>query len=585
MIRLLAQGGANSDGQGHEGNRLFGTLSRRAGQVFPLGHSLKAYRWQYLLTDLVAGITVGAVTVPSAMAYAQVAGLPPVIGLYAGLGAMVVFAVFSDSRQLIVGPEVALATITGATLANLSGGNPQRALQLAVMLALMVGIFCALGALIRLGFIAELLSRPILLGYLMGIALVIIAAQLPKMFGFSIPRGDFFITIWRFLTNLGQTHVWTLVFSISLLALGLVISRFWKKVPAALVLLVAALLLSHFLDLSSQGFSVVGNVQKGLPSFTLPHLSWKDIIALLPTALAMSVVAFADTITPIRAYAAKANEATSANRAFFSLGTANLASGFLGGMPISASGARTALNYSLGAKSQVSQLAGAATIAATLLVLTPVLKDLPTAALAVILVLAAIQLFDFKELASIWRAWRFEGVLAIVAMVGVAGVGVLYGLGLAIVLAVLNLLYRSAYPHDAVLGRLAGEAGYRDLTLWPEARPVPGLVVYRFDAPLFFANANHFRERVKELISSFDEPVEWLVLDMEQVFYVDSTASAMFAALLGELESMDVSVAIARMKGPVRETFARTDIAERVESLPAFPTVGEAGDYFERRSL
>ncbi len=564
-------------------NRLLDRLSELAASAFPLVRSFEGYRWPYLLTDLVAGITVGAVTIPSAMAYAQIAGLSPVIGLYAALGAMAAFAVFNDSRQLILGPEVALATITGATLARLSAGDPQRALQLATMLALLVGVLCVLGALIHLGFIAEFLSRPILLGYLMGVALVIIAAQLPKMFGFSIPSGDFFITLWRFITNLGQTHTWTLVFSIGLLTLGLVIDRYFKKVPGALLLLVLALLLSYFLDLSAHGFSVVGDIPKGLPSLSLPSLSWQDIVALIPTALAMSVIAFADTISPERAYAAKNEETVSANRAFFSLGAGNLASGFLGGMPVSASGSRTALNYSLRAKTQVSQLVGAATIALVLLFLTPILKYLPTAALAVILVLAAVQLFDFKGLASIWSAWRFEAVLAVVTTLGVAGLGVLYGLGLAIVLAILNLLYRSAYPHDAVLGRLAGMAGYRDLDLWPEANPVPGLIIYRFDAPLFFANANHFRARVNELVAASNEQAKWVVIDAEQIFYIDSTGSAAFEALLDELEQKGVTVAFARLKGPVRTAFARSDIADRIGELAAFPTVGDAVNAFEAR--
>ncbi len=515
------------------------------------------------------------------MAYAQVAGLSPVIGLYAAMGAMVAFAFFSDSRQVILGPEVAVATITGATVANLSGGDPQRALQLAIALSLMLGVFCILGGLIRLGFIAEFLSRPILLGYLMGVSLVIIVAQLPKMLGFSIPRGDFFISAWRFLTSLGQTHVWVMVFSIGLLALGLVIDMYFEKVPGTLVLLVLAVLLSYFLDLSSHGFAVVGSMPKGLPSPTLPHVGWKDITALLPTALAMSVIAFADTIAPERAYAAKNGETISANRAFFSLGAGNLASGVLGGMPVSVSGSRTALNYSLRAKTQVSQFVGAATIALILLFLTPILKYLPIAALGVILVLAAVKLFDFKELVSIWSAWRFEAVLVIITTVGVAAAGVLYGLGLAIVLAILDLLYRSAYPHDAVLGRLADESGYRDMALWPEAKKVPGLVIYRFDAPLYFANANHFRERVKELITTSSDPVDWVIIDAEQIFYVDSTGSAAFGALLDDLETKGLQLAFARLKGPVRATFARSDIANRIEGLSLFPTVDDGVKAFE----
>ncbi len=520
-------------------------------------------------------------TVPSAMAYAQVAGLSPVIGLYAAMGAMAAFALFNDSRQVILGPEVAVAMITGATIANLSGGDQQRALQLAIALSLMLGIFCVLGALIRLGFIAEFLSRPILLGYLMGVSLVIIVAQLPKMFGFSIPRGDFFISVWRFLTNLGQTNAWVMVFSIGLLALGFVLDRYFEKVPSALVLLVLAVLLSYFLDLSSHGFAVVGSISKGLPSLTLPHLGWKDISALLPIALAMSVIAFADTIAPERAYAAKNGETISANRAFFSLGAGNLASGFLGGMPVSVSGARTALNYSLRARTQISQFVGAATIALVLLFLTPILKYLPIAALGVILVLAAIQLFDFKELVSIWSAWRFEAVLVIITTIGVAAAGVLYGLGFAIVLAILDLLYRSAYPHDAVLGSVPGEAGYRDISQWPEANKVKGLVIYRFDAPLFFANANHFRERVKELVATSSEPVEWVIIDAEQMFYVDSTGSAAFEALLNDLETKGVKVCFARLKGPVRNTFARSSIAEKIDELLLFPTVGDAVNAFE----
>lgn len=560
-------------------------LSAQATNAFPVAQQVRSQGWSFLRTDILAGITVGAVTVPSAMAYAQIAGLSPVIGLYAAIGAMVAFALFNDSRQVVLGPEVAAATITGATLANLSGGDQQRALQLAIALSLMVGVLCVLGALIRLGFIAEFLSRPILVGYLMGVSLVIIAAQLPKMFGFKIPPGDFFTTVWRFLSNLGKAQVWVLIFSLGLLALGFVIDRFFKKIPGALVLLVLALLLSYFLDLSSHGFSVVGSIPKGLPSLTFPSVSLQDIKALLPTALAMAVIVFADTISPERAYAAKNSETISANRAFFSLGAGNLASGFLGGMPVSVSGSRTALNYSMRAKTQVSQLFGAATIALTLLFLTPILKYLPTAALAVILVLAAVQLFDFKELAAIWSAWKFEAFLVIITTVGVAAAGVLYGLGIAIVLAVLDLLHRSAYPHDAVLGRVAGEDGYRDLNEWPEAGQVPGLLIFRFDAPLFFANANHFRERVNVLVETSGKPVAWVIIDAEQIFYVDSTGAATLANLLDDLESKGVTVVLARMKGPVRATFARSDIAEKMEALPSFSTVGDAVAAFESGSV
>jgi SulP family sulfate permease len=556
-----------------------GALAR----FLPITAALRGIREPGRRRDLAAGVGVAAILVPQGMAYGQLAGLQPVVGLYAALGAMVLFALLSRTRQLIVGPESSLAAISAATVGGLSRGDPAQALALSAMLALLVGAILIVAGLIRLGFLAEFLSRPVLLGYIMGVALTVISSQLEKIFGFKVDGSDFFTITWRIITHLGDTQVLTLVLGVGLIVVSVALQRFAPRVPAALVVLVLGTAISAVFDLRSHGVDVIGHVPAGLPSIGIPGVSLHEIRVLGTAAGPIALLAFADSIATARSFAAKHGEEVDANRESIALGFANVGAALTGGFASSSSGSRTAVNDAAGARSQLAQLVAAVGVAIVLLLLTGLLTELPLAALAAVVIAATVKLFDFRQLRELWRLWRSEAVLAVTTLLGVTILGVLAGLGLAVALAVVNLVYRTTAPHDAVLAQAERGMAFHDITRIAQPLPVTGVVIYRFDAPLFFANATFFHRRVLELVDRSSEPVSTVVIDAAAIFYIDSTAIAMLQQLRLDLRERDASLATARMTTPVKQMLDRAGSAEPVNEEREFDTVREAVNWFRDR--
>ena len=552
--------------------------------TLPIFKTIRGYKSEWFRRDLIAGTTVAAIAIPQAMAYAQLAGAPLISGLYAALVAMLIFALFSSSRYLNVGPDATMAALVGAIVIPLSAGNVDKASGLIAMLAVLIGIIAIAGVFLRVGFIAEFLSRPILLGYMAGLALAVIASQLPKLFGIPNPsiHLNFFGTIVYVFHNLAYSSALVISFSVAVMSASLLLQMTVKRVPASLIILVTTIVLSALFGFQQLGIDTIGAIPTGLPLPDIPAVKLDEIQNLIVPAMAIMLVAYANTIATARAFAAKKNEEITIAQESFGLGISNVASGIFGGIPVSGSGTRTAVNHDNHAKTQVAQLVAGVLIALTLLFFAPTLKYLPQAALAVIIIIAVSKLFDFRELKSIWHAWRSEAILAIVTMLGVTLLGVLQGLLLAVLLAVANLIRKSAFPNDAVLGK-AADGSIRDSGRPPKTHPIPGIIMYRFDAPLYFANANYFRERVLSLIDESKEPVYWFLWDAETITSIDSTAGQMLLGLIRELRHRNITFAVARLKGPIRSVVHHTHRLNReLQHSPHYASIGDALEAYKQ---
>ena len=459
--------------------------------------TLLRYPRSYFRSDLVAGVTVGAVAVPSSLAMAELAGLPVVFGLYGTFLPLAVYGLLGTSRQHVVGPDSTLAALTAVTVAPLAmvGGevDPARYAVLAAALALAMGVMLFFAGALRLGFVADFFGKPVLLGYINGVALIVIASQLGKLLGISVGVDDFFAVVWEVLSELGDANGPTVFLSAVLLAAAIAARRFLPAVPPSLVVLALALVIAALVDLEGHGIAVVGEVEGGLPSFGLPRVGAHDFLELVLPAAAFSLVAFADLIATVRTFAQKHGYEIDANRELTAIGGANLIGGLTGAFPVSSSNSRSAVNDSTGARSQAAVVVAAAVVGLFLLFAMPLIEPLPKAALGVIIVVAAAGLINIR---SIWRLRHVrsaEVALALVAFGGVLVFGVVGGVVVAIALSIGVFLYRAARPHDAVLGRVDDIDGYHDIARWEGAETVPGLLVYRFDAPPYFVNAEYLR--------------------------------------------------------------------------------------------
>lgn len=537
----------------------------------------RGYRRAWLRGDLLAGITVTAYLIPQVMANAELAGLPAVVGLWAALGALLGYVLVGTSRLLSMGPESTAALMTATTIAGVSvADRPDTAMALALLTAL----FCVIGWAARLAALAELLSKPILVGYMAGIAVVMITSQLDELLGFTI-HGDGFLPEVRYaVTHLGQTHAPTLILGGSVLAGLLVASRLWPRAPVALVGMLAATAVSSALDLPDHGVATVGHIAAGLPGVRLPDLAPHQWLDLVGPALGIAFVTFTDTILTGRAFVTEEQGRPDAKRELLGLGAANLGAGLLQGLPVSSSGSRTAIAQAVGGK---SQLTGGITLVATavaVLTIRPVLEAFPTAALGAVVVYAAVRLVDVPEMIRFWRFRHSELALALATTVAVLAVGVLYGIVVAIGLSVLDLLRRVARPHDAVLGHVPGLAGMHDVADYPAAEPVPGLVVYRYDSPLFFANAEDFRSRALGALADYPG-TRWFVLNTEAISGIDVTAADLLEEVRAEITARGVVFALARLKQDLRDALAPTGILDRIGPDRIFLTLPTAVRAFE----
>ncbi|HTO62413.1 MAG TPA: sulfate permease [Bradyrhizobium sp.] len=548
---------------------------------------LRRYEAPWLVHDIVAGLVLAAMLVPVGIAYAEASGLPGIYGLYATIAPLVAYALFGPSRILVLGPDSALAAIILGVVAPLSGGDPLRAATLAGMMAIVSGTACILAGLARLGFVTELLSKPIRYGYMNGIALTVLISQLPKLFGFSIERGGPLRSLWATASAIGEARTNWVTFGIGLATLIVILLLHgYKRLPGILIAVVAATAIVGALGLDAHGVKVLGPLPEGLPALAVPWISSGDLVPVLVGGCAVALVSFADTSVLSRTYAARLRDTVDANQEMIGLGSANLAAGFFQGFPISSSASRTPVAEAAGARTQLTNVVGALAIAVLLVLAPSLLRDLPEAALAAVVIAAALGLIEVTDLKRIYRIQPWEFWLSMVCFVGVAVLGVIPGIGLAIAIAIAEFLWDGWRPHSAVLGRADGVKGYHDITRYPNARRIPGLVLFRWDAPLFFANAEFFRERVLDAVERSPTTVRWLVVAAEPVTSVDVTAVDMLTELDEALNARAIELCFAELKDPVKDKLKRFGLFKRIGETYFFPTVGAAvASYLEANDV
>lgn len=542
----------------------------------PMTGLLKGYQSSWLRYDLLAGVSVAAVALPIAIAYSQLAGVPPVYGIYASLLPLVAYAFLGSSRQLIIAPDAATCSIVAAVVLPLAPQDPARYLTLTAALAMIAGVFCIAAGLARLGFLTSFLARPILTGYLNGIAICIIVGQLGPLFGFSLKPAGFFRLLYQFGSRIGETSGTTLAVGVATLAVLLLLSRLAPKVPGPLVAVVLGIAGSTVFDLAGRGVKLLGEIPAGLPALRIPVPGADDWTPLAMGAVGLALISYNSAMVTARGFAAKNSYDIDPNREFIALGFANIGAGLLQGFAVSGADSRTAVNDSVGGKSQVTSLVAAAVLALTLLFFTGPLGALPMAVLSAVLIKASLGLFDLQGMATLRRVSPQEFRLCLVTLLGVITAGVLPGVVVAIVLALIQVLVRASRPHDAILGRDPKTGAYRDRESCPEVESFPGLVVYRFDASLVFFNADQFKSRVRAVVGQAPAPVRCLLLDAETIPALDTTGAAALDQVRSELETQGIALAVASAKSPVRTMLDRTGLADRIGPRRMFPTVASA---------
>ena len=538
---------------------------------------LRHYDPAWLRHDIGAGLVLTAMLVPVGIAYALASGVPGIYGLYATIVPLLAYAVFGPSRILVLGPDSSLAPLILAVVLPLSAGDPARAIALASAMAVVSGLICVGAGLARLGFLTELLSKPIRYGYMNGIAVTVLISQLPTLFGFSVEGDDPLRALWAVLAALGEgrTNAWALAIGAATLAAILLLKRF-PRVPGILLAVVAATVAVGALGLESQAVAVLGTLPQGLPAFAIPWIGMGDMAAVLAGGAALALVSFADTSVLSRSYAARTGVRVDPNQEMVGLGAANLAAGLFQGFAISSSSSRTPVAEAAGARTQATGVVGALAVAALLVFAPQLLRHLPMAALAAVVIASALGLFEIADLRRIHRIQPWEARLSVGCTAGVVVLGAIPGIGLAIVLALAEFLWAAWRPHSAVLGRERGMKGYHDVSRHPEARQIPGLLLFRWDAPLFFANAEWFHERVQEAVAAAPAPLRWVVVAAEPVTSVDVTAADMLVELDEALFAAGIELSFAEMKGPVKDKLKRFGLFGRIGAAFFFPTVGAA---------
>ncbi len=540
----------------------------------PIVQVVRGYRREWLSSDLVAGITVFAVLVPSALAYGELAGVSAVAGLYVSLVAMLVYAVVGTSRHMIVGPAATTSIVVAASIAPLANGDAQRYALLAAAMAVIVGGVCIAGSLFRLGFLTDFFSQPILTGYLMGTALIVMTSQLGSLFGISIAADAPVARVFEVVARLGETHWLTTVIGAVSLVLMIAIRRVFPWVPGSLVVLVLAISVSAWFSLEARGVAVVGVVPGGLPAVEVPFIGLSDMFALLPVALSMSLLVFADAVLTARAYARKHGYHVDANDELRAVGVVNLAAGVVGGFATASSPSRSAVNDRNGARSQLSGVIAAGLLGVFLQFFTGLLQALPAVILSVIIVRSASGLLDINALHYLYRVRRDEWWLAMLTLLGVLLLGIVPGILVAVTMALFNIIRRIYRPHDAVLDMTAGVDGYHDAAGVVQA--VPGLLVYRFDAPIIYANASYFAERVRELVSTADPPLRWFVLGSHAITDLDTSGADVLKEVQGELAAQGVTLVVARAPVAMYDMLSRMALVEQIGADHFFPSVRTA---------
>jgi high affinity sulfate transporter 1 len=549
--------------------------------------TLAGYRSAWLSKDVVAGLVLVTLLVPQGMAYAELAGLPPITGLYTSILCLLGYAVFGPSRILVLGPDSSLGPMIAATVLPLLGarGDPARAIELASALAILVGAFMVLGGLLRLGFVADLLSKPTMIGYMNGLALTILVGQLPKLFGFSVDANGFVEELKGFVRGVahGKTVGAALAVGVFGLVAILLLQRILPKVPGVLAAVVLSIAAAQLFSLADHGVKLVGTLPKGFPPLTVPSLELSDLALLVGGALGIAVVALADTIATASAFAERTGQELNGSQEMIGIGAANIGAGLFQGFPVSTSGSRTAVAEQAGAKTQVTGIVGAVAIVLMLILVPGLLRNLPQPTLAAVVIAASLSLADLPGTVRLWHQRRSDFLLSVAAFLGVVLVGVLQGIAIAIALSILSVFRRTWWPYQAVLGRVPGVPGYHDLASYPDAERLPGLVIFRFDAPLVFANTRAFRDRIMKLAAAEPKP-RWIIVAAEPITDVDTTAADMLEDLDEAINAKGVSLVFAELKDPVRRKIERYELTRTIDSSHFFPTLSAAIEAFRRET-
>jgi high affinity sulfate transporter 1 len=545
----------------------------------PATRAIRTYDRSWMRRDLVAAVVLSAMLVPQGMAYAELAGLPAITGLYATVVCLVAYAVFGPSPYLVLGPDSSLGPVIAAIILPLAAGSAEQAVGLAGMLALLVGAIAIGAGIARLGFVSDLLAQPVRVGYMAGLAVVIVVSQLPALFGYEADGGDIVSDVQVFLAGLDQTHLATL--GVGLLALGLIVGlkRWRPSLPGILIAVVVTMVVSGLADLAARGVAVVGVLPQGFPRPSLPALDVADLPVLVAGAVAITLVTVGDTVSVSSGFATRRGRELDTDQEIVAIGAANVACGLFSGFPISTSSSRTAVADQAGAKSQLTGFAAALLVLAMLVALPGLVQWLPLSVLAAIIIVAGASLVDVPRLRRLWRVRRSDFAIAFICLLGVVFVGVLEGIVIAVVVSALEVFLRAWRPYSAVLGKPADTRGYHDITRYPEAEQPAGLVILRWDAPLFFANSSLFRDRVRELVRQGDangDAVGWVVVAAEPITDVDTTAADMLVSLDEELNAEGVHLAFAELKDPVRDKLERYSIYEVIDPDHFYPTIKAA---------
>ncbi len=545
---------------------------------------LRRYERSWLRPDVVAGLTVGAMLIPQSMGYAELAGVPPHYGFYAVIGALVVYAVVGTSRHLGVGPEPGTAVLAASGVGAIAGSDGARYLALMAALALVVGALCVLGAILRLGYLASVLSKPVLVGYITGVGLTLLSSQIAGFTGLRIAADSFFPRFGQLLQNLDDVHIWTFGLAVGTLAIMLVLRRLRPTAPAALIGVATATAISAAASLPGRGVALIGAIPSGFASPGFPSVTARDLVQLLPVAAGIALVGFTDNVLTARAIAVGRGYRVDPNQELLALGLINTTSGLSQGFPISSSASRSAVPASLGSRTQLVSLLASGFVVISLLAGRAVLSEIPRAALAAVIVVAAITIIDFEGFVTLWRVSSEEGLLAVGTALGVVVLGVLPGIIIAVVVSLLGAIARISRPHDAELGFAQDHEGWVDLDQYTDARPIEGLVVFRFDAPLFFMNAERFADRVGLLVQGEANAKQWLIIDAEGIGALDASAIDMLGELLARLLSTGLTViGIARANDLVIERLERAGLLEPDGRLRNFATITAAVRAFNER--
>ncbi|QGZ91033.1 solute carrier family 26 protein [Microcystis aeruginosa] len=546
---------------------------------------LRSYRSAWLQGDVIAGITVAAYLIPQCLAYAELARVQPIAGLWAILPPMLMYALLGSSPQLSVGPESTTAVMTAAAIMPLVAGDSSNYASLCSLLALLVGSVCCVAAFAQLGFLADLLSKPILVGYMAGVAVIMIVGQLGKISGMSLKAESLFGQIGEFSRHLSEIHPPTLILAAAVLIFLLVVQRRFPNAPGPLLAVLLATSAVYLFQLNERGIAVIGEIPAGLPSLKVPRgFSSQQFVYLLSSAIGIALVGYSDNVLTARAFGAKNDYRINGNQELLALGAVNIGNGIMQGFPVSSSGSRTAIGDSLGSRSQLFSLVAFLIVILVLLFLRPLLSLFPKAALGAIVIYAALRLIEISEFNRLRCFKTSEFRLALVTMFGVLATDILVGVGVAVGLSVVDLFTRLMRPHDAVLGEVPNLAGLHDIEDWKGATTIPGLVLYRYDAPLCFANAENFRKRAIAAIEAEKTPVEWFVLNAEAILDIDITAVDMLKELHRELIGRGITFAMARVKQDLYQQLKKGDLSETISTERIYATLEEAIEAFHYRN-